>query len=77
MKPALHVVPRTKTADPKPYDELKGRKRMIFLKSQLMAASVQYALHGHDGTQNDRIRTASDLSGIPRTLIESEVKRQG
>lgn len=73
MKPNLKVV-RTPSV-PKPYDTAKGLRRVSNLRSQLMAASVRYVLEGNDGTKKDRLRTASNCSGIPLLLIEVEVNR--
>lgn len=44
-------------------------------RSQLLAAAVRYVTLGRDGTPQDRLRTASDLSGIPKNLIEVELKK--
>lgn len=74
MKPDLKIVrePKPETA---PYDEQKGLRRIKMLRAQLLAASVRYVLEGSAGTHNDRVRTASDLSGVPRNLIEVGTKR--
>lgn len=69
MKPALAIVPDQL---PQPYDEKKGRKRIEIVPKQLLRASVRYILEGQTGTQKDRLREASDMSGIPRALLEVE-----
>lgn len=75
MKPELKIVHRP-ISKPEPYDPAKGIKRMIFLRDQLMATSVRYVKEGKDGFWQDRLRTASDLSGIPRNLIEVLLRQQ-
>ncbi len=72
-KAALKLV--EKTPMPMPFDDEKGKRRMGALRAQLLAAAVRYVTEGKDGTRQDRIRTASNLSGIPVVLIEVEVKR--
>lgn len=61
----LHLV-----SDTPSLDEVSGRLNITIRKNQLMAAAVKYVLEGRDGHMQDRIRTASDLSGIPRSLLE-------
>ena len=72
-KTALKLV--EKIAVPIPFDDEKGKRRMGALRAQLLAASVRYVTEGKDGTRQDRIRTASSLSGIPIVLIEVEARR--
>jgi len=74
MKSALKLVSQKPSA-PAPYDEQRGRKRIVMLHGHLLAAVVRYVNEGAAGTMKDRIREASDLSGIPRSLIEVEIKR--
>jgi hypothetical protein len=74
-KPELKIISRPAQVQT-PYDEQRGIKRMRFLKTQLMAASVRYVTDGKDGCLADRLRTASDLSGIPKMLIEVEVAKR-
>ena len=49
---------------------IEPKDRIKFTRDRLMALCVEYVKHGKDGTRNDRIRTASSLSGIPLNLIE-------
>ena len=74
MKTNLKIVAHQ--AKPAPYDEKRGRTRIVRLQSQLMAAAVSYVAHGSLGTRMDRVREASDLSGIPRNLIEVEIAKK-
>jgi len=67
-------MPNLKLVEEETTDE-KRRWRIKMQKGQLMAVAVRYVRDGKDGTMNDRLRTASDLSGIPRNLIEVEVKK--
>ena len=73
MKPILKIVAGKSTA-PTPYDEQKGCKHITALQKNLLSAAVRYVKQGTIGSTNDRIRKASDLSGIPRNLIEVEIK---
>lgn len=65
--------------EPVPYDEAKNRKRIESLKSQLMAESLRFIREGatkvEGNSQMDRLRTISDVSGIPRTILEVEIKK--
>jgi hypothetical protein len=72
-KAALHLV--AKPPIPIPFDEGRGRKRIEALRAQLLAAAVRYVKDGKDGTRGDRLRTASNLSGVPLNLIEIEAGR--
>lgn len=44
-------------------------------RAHLLAAAVRYVQDGQDGYWQDRLRTASDLSGLSKTVIELELKR--
>jgi hypothetical protein len=70
MSADLHLV-----SDTPPLDEVSGRLNITIRKNQLMAAAVKYILEGRDGHMQDRIRTASDASGIPRNLLEVAVSK--
>lgn len=49
-------------------------ERMIVARrQQLLEAAVEYVRHGRDGTMRDRLRTASNASGIPVPHLETEV----
>jgi hypothetical protein len=74
MKPDLKIVRGPKT-ESQPYDEQKGLRRIQMLQSQLLAASVRYVLEGTTDKPQDRVRKASDVSGIPRSLIEIEADK--
>lgn len=63
---------------PKPlavYDDAKGLKAISRIKSNLMDAAIKYIVSGRDGTIRDRERTASNLSGIPLSLLAVEVAK--
>lgn len=74
MKPALKVVPKEKK--PKPvYDPTRGVARLVRLREALLTGAVQFVLEGKEGTVNDRIRRASELTGISRSQIEIAVEK--
>ncbi len=53
------------------------RKALILrLKTMLTDASVGLILEGTEGTAKDRLREASEASGIPLNTLEIEAKRQ-
>ena len=68
---ALKLVPKPL---PAPYDDTKGLKAIIGMRAKLLAASVKYIVEGRDGCAQDRIRTASNLSGITRDALCVAVK---
>lgn len=70
MKTKLQLVQAPKQ-EPKPYDEAKGMKRMEFLRAQLLLAAVRFVREGKTNTPQDRLRLASDLSGVSRVAIEN------
>lgn len=69
---ALKLVPKPVPAS---YDDTKGLKAITGFKAKLLAASLRYIVEARDGSQNDRLRTASNLSGIPLNLLAIEVAR--
>ena len=73
-KSALKLVAKSAPV-PMPYDESRGKRRMETLRAQLLSNAVRYVKEGKDGTRSDRLRTASNLSGIPIVLIEVEAAR--
>ena len=75
-KPDLKIVRQPTPAAAPPYDEQKGVRRVQMLKAQLLAACVRYVAEGSSGTAMDRLRHASDMSGIPRNLIEVEAAKK-
>lgn len=75
MKPDLKLVGRPRPVSPIPYDETRGIRRITILRNQLLGACVRYVKDGKSGKPQDRVREASDWSGIPRTLIEESVKK--
>ena len=58
------------TGKSKATDEMR-RRRIASCQRILLNAALAYISDGSDGTRNDRLRTASDLSGIPRVILES------
>lgn len=68
----LKLVPKTL---PAPYDDAKGIKAINRIRDNLMGAAVKYIVSGMDGTVRDRERTASNLSGIPLSLLAVEVAK--
>ncbi len=65
---------------PKPlvsYDDTKGLKAITGFRAKLLAAAVRYIVDGKDGCAQDRIRTASNLSGITRDALCVAVKDLG
>ena len=75
-KPDLKIVRQPTPAATPPYNEQKGVRRVQMLKAQLLAACVRYVTEGASGKPQDRVREASDMSGIPRNLIEVEVAKK-
>lgn len=74
-KPDLYVVPTHEVLD-----DLSARVKIMALREKLMTACVRYIREGQSGTPQDRLRQASDMSGIPRLMLEAEVRnplRQG
>jgi hypothetical protein len=69
MKPDLKLIRKEPALD-----DGKSRKRLIALRRQLLAAAVRHVLEGKEGSQNDRLREASNISGIPLTLIDTALK---
>lgn len=45
-------------------------------RTMLLDASVGFILEGTEGTIKDRLREASEASGIPLNTLEIETKRQ-
>ena len=74
MKPNIKLVKAipvlAPTPKPKPYDEARGLVRMNRLRSSLLISAVRYVVEGNTGTKKDRVRKASDQTGIPTNLIE-------
>ncbi len=70
---ALKIVTPSKPL-PSPYDDAKGVKAINGFRAKLLAASVRYIVEGCDGTVQDRIRTASNLSGITRDALCVAIK---
>lgn len=71
MSADLHIVRN----DP-PLDEVSAKLNITIRRNQLLQVAVRYVIEGKDGHMQDRIRTASDLSGIPRNLLEVEVEKR-
>lgn len=79
-KPDLRVVPRA--AEAAPFDDKKGRKRIQILRTQLLRAAARYVSdgrtdeNGKPSLRGDRLREASNLSGIPLKLIDVEARKR-
>lgn len=69
MKPDLHVVPTGEFLD-----DLSARVKIMALREKMMTACVRYIREGREELPQDRLRKASDMSGIPRSLLEVEVR---
>ena len=65
-KPNLKLVPAFKK-QPKPHDATYLAK----LRAAMLHASAQFVNHHEKGSRNDRIREASDATGISRSQIEN------
>ena len=48
---------------------------MMFLRSQLLLAAVRFVQEGKTSSPQDRLRMASDMTGIPRVAIENGLGR--
>ena len=59
-----------------PYNELRELKTMELLRARLLASAARYVSQGKRGKPQDRMREASDITGIPRVFIETEVGRK-
>lgn len=71
---ALRLIPKPLSA---PYDDTKGLKAIARIRANLIDAALKYIVSGREGTVQDRIRTASNLSGITRDALCVAVKSQG
>ncbi len=71
--PKLHLV--SKPAIPIPFDGARGLKLIDAKRAQLLAAVIRYVREGKDGKPVERLNIASDRSGIPRGLIEAEMRK--
>jgi hypothetical protein len=72
-KPKLALV--AKPAIRLPFDDETGLKRIETLRTQLLAAVVRYVREGKVGKPVDRLLISSDKAGIPRGLIELELRK--
>ena len=59
---------------PAAWTDERGKERIRYVRGQLLAAAVRYVRDGKDGSRAERLRTASDLAGIPIGIIEAETK---
>lgn len=69
---ALHVVP---ASQPEDVTDETMQARIRRHRSVLFNAAVRYVKEGREMTWHDRLRQASNLSGIPITFIEIEAKK--
>ena len=51
------------------------KTQVLSLKEQMLDAAVRYARDGKELTLKERLRVASDLSGLSAETIELEMKR--
>ena len=49
-----------------------GTLRIITARVHLMRLAVDFVKDGKEGTRNERLRMASELSGIPLNLLKVE-----
>lgn len=83
MKSNLKIVPEFLAAvraeknakPPCAYDEKQGVKKIASLKASLLRAAVAFVNEGTSDNRSERIRRASDLSGITRYQIEAEARK--
>ena len=59
----------------RPDPDTATRGWIELLRQQLLTASARYVSEGASGTRAERLREASDLSGIPRGVIELEMNK--
>jgi uncharacterized protein (DUF39 family) len=52
-----------------PLSDDQRKRRIMAGRKSLLSAAMAYINEGQDGTRNDRIRTASNLSGIPTNML--------
>lgn len=70
-KPEMRVV----RPEPASRDD-RSRGRMRTLRRHLLVAAVLYVRDGAEMTRPERLRLASDLSGIPIGMIEAEERKR-
>ena len=52
-----------------------ARKQIAALREELARVAALYVRDGTELSRGERLITASDLSGIPRGVIEMEIKK--
>ena len=76
---APHLRPVPTVEGRRMFDEDHARQRLEALRLQLMRAALRYAQQGVAPTQGnslpERLQRASDVSGVPRVLLEAELRR--
>jgi len=83
MRSSLKIVPEVLSAvkaeksakPPGAYDEDQGVKRIASLRTSLLRAAVRFVNEGTSDNRPERIRRASDISGITRNQIEAEARK--
>lgn len=73
MQQQTRLVPVT--ADRQAYSDAIGVRQIKSQREELLAEAVKYVNLGKDGHRCDRLRTASNLSGLPYNLIDVEAGR--
>lgn len=77
MKPKLKIVDNAATTKvPAPLTEAKAAQRIKNIRQRLLETAIAYVTNTKDAPLPERIHRASDLSGIPRTLIEVALPRE-
>lgn len=72
MRPRLELVGPTTRNKAKPYDAAAGRRGLIAMRASLTRGALRYIVEGPTrAEQKERLREASDLTGIPRTILET------
>lgn len=76
-RPVLKAVPINEKTIRLHCAEVNRIKRMVSLRKQLLLVAVDYIVKEQNGgnTRNDRLRFASELSGIPLNLLKVEVSK--
>lgn len=64
---ALHIVAL--------YDTDKGKRAIIAARKGLLTLAVRHVREGTEGTRADRLREATEWSGVLKNLIEIEAGR--
>jgi len=76
MKPDLKVVPEAQPEKPvAPFDGKKCLRRIKDMRRKLLDESVRYVRESKEDYHAQRLRDASEASGISIAALENELKK--